>query len=81
MGCGASTPATAGEPQVVEEWLASLGLQQYVQMFHAAGFDDLGTIAHLDTADLDNIAATSGTPILAGHRKKLLLAAPKLQST
>ncbi len=68
-----------GEPHTTGQWLGGLELPQYVAAFNAAGFDDLSTIAHLDTADLDNISAAGGITILPGHRKKLLLAAPRLQ--
>lgn len=71
--------ARGADPQTVDEWLTSLGLAQYIPAFHAAGYDDLATLAYLNPTDLNLIGQASGTAVLPGHRKRLLLAAPRLQ--
>ena len=65
----------------MDEWLQSLGLEQYAPAFRAAGYDDLHLLTVLNETDLNNIEQASGRAILPGHSKKLLLMAQKLQLT
>lgn len=82
MGCVSSTERhSLGVPFTTAEWLESLRLGKYTDAFYAAGFDDLTTLSHLNKEDLEIISGASPCPILAGHRKQLLLEAPKLRST
>jgi hypothetical protein len=66
-------------PKTTAEWLDSLRLGRYAEAFHLAGFDDIATLSHLNSEDLEHISAVSPYPILAGHRKQLLLEAPRLR--
>lgn len=67
------------DPETVDDWLAGLGLPQYIPAFHTAGYDDLATLAYLNPTDLNLIEQAAGSAVLPGHRKRLLLAAPQLQ--
>eukprot|EP00039_Didymoeca_costata_P007875 m.104774 g.104774 ORF g.104774 m.104774 type:complete len:111 (+) comp13856_c0_seq2:184-516(+) len=60
--------------QMVREWLETLHLEQYADMFAAAGYDDPEAISTLDEGDLDAMRIT-----LPGHRKRLLLNAKKFE--
>eukprot|EP00039_Didymoeca_costata_P007874 m.104767 g.104767 ORF g.104767 m.104767 type:complete len:413 (+) comp13856_c0_seq1:184-1422(+) len=60
--------------QMVREWLETLHLEQYADMFAAAGYDDPEAISTLDEGDLDAMRIT-----LPGHRKRLLLNAKKYE--
>ena len=57
----------------VASWLADLKLQRYESNFVEHGYDDRDVILALSEQDLDTLGIT-----LAGHRKRLLLAAGKL---
>lgn len=69
-------PARSARAQMVTEWLESLHLEQYADLFAAAGYDDPEAIPSLDDADLDTMRIT-----LPGHRKRLLLNAKKYKAS
>jgi class 3 adenylate cyclase len=56
----------------VAEWLGSLGLAQYAQVFAENGID-LSVVRHLTDQDLKDIG------VLLGHRRKLMSAAAELE--
>ena len=56
----------------LEEWLGSLGLARYAQVFVENGID-LSVVRHLTDQDLKDIG------VLLGHRRKLLSAATELE--
>eukprot|EP01097_Dermamoeba_algensis_P001761 TRINITY_DN1667_c0_g1_i1.p1 TRINITY_DN1667_c0_g1~~TRINITY_DN1667_c0_g1_i1.p1 ORF type:complete len:561 (+),score=175.14 TRINITY_DN1667_c0_g1_i1:95-1684(+) len=55
-------------------WLKGMGLDEYGQIFADYGYDDLGIVAEITEQDLDYMKI-----VKPGHRKKILLAASKLE--
>ena len=68
----------AEDTSAIGAWLHEIGLPQYIQAFSSAGFDDQSLLEHLTDSDLSSIEAHTGTRILPGHRKKVLLASQQL---
>jgi len=54
-------------------WLGQIGLAQYKDVFEANGLTDSGVVAGISEKDLQDIGIT-----VLGHRKKILLEAPKI---
>ncbi|MEW5307087.1 MAG: hypothetical protein WDW36_009505 [Sanguina aurantia] len=59
-------------------WLRELDLLVYTRAFEGAGYNDWDLLSRLDNQDITAIEDHSGTKILPGHRKKLLLASRQI---
>ncbi|KAI6649566.1 Growth factor receptor-bound protein 14-like [Oopsacas minuta] len=60
-------------PSTITEWLTSFGLSQYSTIFQENGYEDLDCLWNISSEDLEQIGVQ-----LAGHRKKLLCYASRL---
>eukprot|EP01083_Nonionella_stella_P251403 867435_1 len=65
---GESTDGNIGKVVFSEEWLTSIGLTEYWQLFVAEGYEDFETVSTLTDQELIGLGIDKG-----GHRKKLLL--------
>lgn len=60
----------------VGEWLDTIGLSEYKDVFEEEGYDDIAVVSELTEADLDVLRITK-----RGTRKKLLMKAKALKAT
>lgn len=67
---GDVTSNGSGKPANCDEWLASIGMQQYSTVLKKAGFEDLETVSTLEAADFKDIQQFSKASIPPGHQKR-----------